>query len=150
MPGQQPPPGGQQGGGSASPIDPTLASAATVPLNAMAGTEAPGMKAEGPPFAGQFQPGQVLEQQTQILPGKCYTVLAAGAGVTEVDITLVALTPIPGMSPVLAQDSGTGANASLGGRGNCYRWTAPVGVNAKIVLKATAGQGIVAGQLYSK
>ena len=153
--GQQPAPGGQQpapsGGGSmASSIDPNLASAATVPLQAFAVNEAPGMKAEGGPFAGQFQAGQILEQQFQILPGKCYTVLAVGAGVSEVDLQLVALTPVPGMSPVLAQDSGTGTKASLGGRGNCYRWTLPVGINAKVVVKATAGSGIIASQLYSK
>jgi hypothetical protein len=134
----------------ATPIDPNLAAAATVPLQAFAASEAAGMKAEGPPFAGQFQAGQILEQPTQVLPGKCYTIVGVGAGVTELDIQLIALTPVPGMSPVLAQDNSSGANASLGGRGNCYRWTLPVGINAKIVLKATAGSGIAAGQLYSK
>jgi hypothetical protein len=127
-----------------------VASAATVPLNALAATDAAGMKAEGGPFAGQFQAGQTLEQTTQLLPGKCYTVLAVGAGISEMDISLIALTPIPGMSPVLAQDNSTGAKASLGGRGNCYRWSLPIGVNAKIILKATAGAGVAAGQLYSK
>lgn len=153
--GQQPAPGGQQpapsGGGSmATAIDPNLAGAAMVPLQAYAVNEAPGMKAEGGPFAGQFQAGQIMEQQIQLLSGKCYTVLAVGAGVSEVNLQLVALTPIPGMSPVLAQDSGTGTNASLGGRGNCYRWTLPMGINAKIVVSAVSGNGIVAGQLYVK
>jgi hypothetical protein len=147
-PGGQPQPGG--GASAATPIDPNLASAATVPLNAMAPNEAPGMKAEGPVVAGQFQPGQILEQSFQMMPSKCYTVLAVGAGVSEVDLSMVALTPVPGMSPVLAQDSGTGASASVGGRGNCYRWTAPIGINAKFVIKATAGAGVVAAQLYSK
>jgi hypothetical protein len=63
---------------------------------------------------------------------------------------LIALTPIPGASPELARDNTTGANAALGGRGNCFRWSMPVGINAKFVLKATAGSGIAAGQLYSK
>ena len=116
----------------------------------MAANDAPGMKAEGPTVAGQFQAGQILEQAFQMLPSKCYTVLAVGAGVSEVDLSMVALTPIPGMSPVLAQDSGTGTNASVGGRGNCYRWTAPIGINAKFVVKATTGSGIIAAQLYVK
>jgi hypothetical protein len=108
------------------------------------------MSAEGPPIAGQFKDGQILEQAIQLLPGKCYTVLAVGAGITEMDISLIALTPIPMGSPVLAQDSSSGASASLGGRGNCYRWSLPVGINAKYVVKATAGSGIAAAQLYVK
>ena len=78
------------------------------------------------------------------------TVLAVGAGIQEVDITMVASTPLPGMSPVLAQDSGSGSNASLGGKGQCFKWGAPFGINAKFVVKATRGAGIAAAQLYSK
>jgi hypothetical protein len=144
------PPGGQQGSASATPIDPTFATAATVPLMALANTEAPGMQREGPVVAGQFQEGQSLESTFQMLPGKCYTVLAVGAGISEMDIALIALTPLPGASPVLAQDTGQGASAVLGGRGNCYKWSLPVGINAKMVLKATRGQGVAAGQLYVK
>lgn len=134
----------------AQAVDPNFASAATVPLMAFAQQEAPGMKAEGGIFAGQFQEGQVMEQQLQMMPGKCYTVLAVGAGVSEVDLTLVALTPMPGMNPVLAQDSGTGTNASLGGKGSCFKWQWPVGINAKAVVKATRGSGIIAAQIYTK
>lgn len=148
-----PPSGGTTGGtgtGSASPIDPNLASAATIPLSAFAKQEAAGMQPDGPVVAAQFGEGQTLEQQTQLLPGKCYTVLAVGAGIQEMDITLIALTPLPGMNPVLAQDSGGGASASLGGRGNCFKWQWPVGINAKYVLKATRGGGVAAGQIYMK
>jgi hypothetical protein len=112
--------------------------------------EAPGMQREGGVVAGQFKEGQTLEQPFQMMPGKCYTVLAVGAGLQEVDITLVAVTPIPQASGVLAQDSGSGASASLGGRGNCFKWSMPFGINAKFVVKATRGQGIAAAQLYSK
>ena len=69
---------------------------------------------------------------------------------TELDISLVALTPIPMGSSVLAQDTLTGSNAALGGRGNCFRWSLPVGINAKYIVKATAGSGIAAAQLYVK
>jgi hypothetical protein len=50
---------------------------------------------------------------------------------------------------VLAQGSG-GTSAALGGRGNCFRWDLPVGINAKFVVRAARGQGVAAGQLYSK
>jgi len=108
------------------------------------------MQREGGTIAGQFKEGQILEQPVQLLPNKCYTVLAVGAGISEMDITLIATTPIPGASPVLAQDSGSGSNAALGGGGQCYKWSLPVGVNAKYVLKATRGEGVAAAQLYVK
>ena len=102
-------------------------------------------------MAGNFQEGQVLEQQVQLLPGKCYTVLSVGTGtISEMDLQLVLLTPVPGVSTVLAQDQGTGAKAVLGGRNACYKWTAPLGVTAKVVMKATKGSGVAAGQLYVK
>jgi hypothetical protein len=113
--------------------------------------EAPGMQREGSVVAANFKEGQVLEQPFQMLPGKCYTVLAVGAGPQQIDLTIVAVTPLPG-SGVLAQAQGNGPNAALGGRGNCFRWNppVPVGINAKYVIRATRGQGIAAGQLYSR
>lgn len=150
--GTTPPPAGGSGtsGSSASPMDPTLASAATIPLNAYSKTEAAGMQPEGPTVAAQFSEGQTLEQAVQLLPGKCYTVLAVGAGIQEMDISLHAVTPLPNVAGPLAQDQGGGASASLGGRGNCYKWSWPVGINAKFILRATRGSGIAAGQLYVK
>lgn len=141
---------GQPSTGSATPIDPNVASVATVPLMAYAIQEAPNMNREGGVIAGQFREGQTLEQPMQLAPNKCYTVLAVGAGPQEVDISIVAVTPIPASSPVLASDNTTGPNAALGGRGNCYRWQAPIGINAKYVVKSTRGLGIIAAQLYSK
>ena len=141
---------GQPSSGAATAIDPNFASVATVPLMAFAQQEAPGMAREGGVAAGNFKEGQILEQPIQIMPNKCYTVLAVGAGVQEVDISLVAVTPIPQASGVLAQDQGSGASSSLGGRGNCFKWSFPVGINAKYVIKATRGQGVIASQLYSK
>ncbi len=149
-PGATPAPGGQPSSGAATAIDPNFASVATVPLMAFAQQEAPGMSREGNVAAGNYKEGQILEQPFQMMPNKCYTVLAVGAGVQEVDISIVAVTPIPQASGVLAQDQGTGASASLGGKGNCYKWSFPFGINAKFVVKATRGQGVIASQLYSK
>ena len=144
--------GGAPGGstGAATPMDPTLATVATGPLFLLAQTDAQGMNKEGAVVAGNFQNGQTLESSFQLNPGKCYTVLAVGAGITEMDVSIVLATSIPGMSSVLAQDSGSGATASLGGKGNCYKWSAPLAAPAKWVMKARTGQGIAAGQLYSK
>ena len=84
-----------------------------------------------------------------MMPGKCYAVLAVGTTVQETDLSLVALTPVPGVNPSLAQDTGSGPKAVLGGSANCYHWTPPFGINAKFVVKATRGQGVIASQLYS-
>jgi hypothetical protein len=144
------PQGGTASGAPASRIDPNFAGAATVPLMAFAQQAAPGMQREGNIAAAQFQEGQVLEEPVNLQPGKCYTVLAVGAGVAEVDIALQLTTPMPGMNPALAQDSGSGQQASLGGGGNCYKWPWPMAGQAKYVIRATRGAGVIASQLYSK
>jgi len=143
-------PSGGQAGAAAQRIDPNVAGAATLPLMAFANQAAPGMQREGNVAAGNFSEGSVLEEAVNLQPGKCYTVLAVGAGPSEVDISLVATTPVPGMNPVLAQDSGTGQQASLGGNGNCYKWPWPMAGQAKYIVKATRGSGIIAAQLYVK
>lgn len=145
-----PPPAPTASGPSATPIDPNFAVVATGPLFIFAATEAAGMTKEGPLVAAQFQQGQVLETAVTLQPNKCYTVLAVGVGIQEVDITLVLTTPIPNMNPTLARDSGAGAQASLGGKGRCYTWQVPVAAGAKFVIMATKGAGIAAGQMYVK
>jgi hypothetical protein len=144
-------PGDAPSSGAAQPIDPNLASVATVPLMGYAQQEAQGMSREGNLVAGRFNEGQTLEQPFQMLPGRCYTVLAVGAGlIQQVDISIVAVTPIPQASGTLARASGNGPNAALGGRGNCFRWDIPVGINAKYVVRVAKGTGVAAGQLYVK
>jgi hypothetical protein len=111
-----------------------------------------GMQPLGDVVAAQFQAGQTLEQPFQMDPGKCYAALAVGAGISEMDIKFVAVTPLPGQPPVLVQDQTQGANASLGGRGKCFKWAplVPVGISAKVIYTAVAGSGIAAGRLYVK
>lgn len=131
-------------------VDPNFAAAATAPLMIFAQQQAPGMNREGNIAAAQFQEGQMMEEPVNLQPGRCYTVLAVGAGVGEVDISLQLTTPIPGMQTALAQDTGSGQQAALGGGGNCYKWPWPMAGQAKYVVKATRGSGIVAAQLYTK
>ena len=163
QPGQQPGgfpqipgfPGGQAGGqttsgGTAQALDPNLAALATGPLAIYAGSEAPGMNKEGGIVAGNFQAGQTLESGFTFQPGKCYTLVAQGAGVTEVDLEMQYVTPIPGLAPSIGKDSQKGAQASIGGKNNCLRPLSPIAAQAKFIVKAGAGAGVIAAQLYSK
>jgi hypothetical protein len=137
-------------GSAATPIDPNFAAVATGPLFVYAQSEAPGMTRVGTVVAAQFAQGQILETPVTLQPNKCYAVLAVGVGIQTVDIMLVLTTPIPGMNPTLARDSGGGTQASLGGKGRCFTWPAPIAGQAKFVITATSGQGIAAGQMYVK
>jgi hypothetical protein len=64
---------------------------------------------------------------------------------------MVAVTPIPGQSPQLGKDTSTGAQASLGGKGNCIKLAlSPFPIQAKYIITATRGAGLAAAQLYVK
>ena len=126
-----------------------MAAMLTPALQAIAASDAQGMSPDGQAFAGQFQAGQTLEQPINIQAGKCYTIVAVGAGVTQLDIQLVAQqAPLPAV--VLAQSNTQGANASLGGKGQCFRNPLPIGGPGKVMIKATTGAGIAAAQVFVK
>lgn len=146
------PPPPANNGPNATPIAIPMAAALQPVIAEMTKADAPRMKGDGDPFAGQFQEGQTLEHTFNILPGKCYTVVAAGAGVTTIDIALQAVNPIPNLPPLtLAQGTSDGnGKATLGGKGNCFSNPTPLSGVGKIVLKATKGSGIVAAQLFVK
>jgi hypothetical protein len=59
-------------------------------------------------------------------------------------------TPIAGMAPVLAQSTPSGSQAVIGKKPDCYKWALGWGAPAKVVLKATAGSGYAAAQVYEK
>jgi hypothetical protein len=118
----------------------------------MAAQEAPaGAKPMGSMLAGQFQPGQLLETQIQLQPGKCYTVVGTGLPpVSEVNVRFLAVSPIPGSAMVLAQDQDNGPTAVIGKKPNCYKNPAPFAMPVKLVLEVAGGQGIAAAQVYEK
>jgi hypothetical protein len=120
------------------------------PLTIFANTEAPGMTKEGPIIAGNFQEGQTVEGQFSFTPGKCYTVVAVGAGPQEVDIEMQYVTAIPGLNPSIGRDSQKGSQASIGGKGNCLKPLSPIAANAKYIVRAAKGAGVIATQLYVK
>jgi hypothetical protein len=135
---------------SATPL-PAGAALVTPLLQAMGTSEAPGMKADGAVFAGQFQEGQTLEQPFNIQAGKCYTVLGASTGgISELDVQLVAeAAPLPRV--VLAQDSTSGPSATLGGKKDgCWKNPTPLAGPGKVILKATKGSGMAAAQVFVK
>lgn len=135
----------------AQQLDPSMGAAAQPLLNQLATTDAPGAKPLGSSVVGMFQPGQQLETVVTMQPGKCYAVIAVGMiPVSEVNIQLVAATPIPGLSPVLAQDQTAGPQAVLGKAPNCYRWALPVPGSVKVITTVAAGQGVAAVQVYEK
>ena len=73
-------------GPNATPLDPNAAAAATALLTPLAQQHiVAGAKPVGSAVAGQFQTGQSLTQQVQMQPGKCYTIVAAGARAPPAD-----------------------------------------------------------------
>jgi hypothetical protein len=50
---------------------------------------------------------------------------------------------------VLAQDSTTGPNATLGGKGQCFKNPLPVGGPAKAIMRVR-GSGVAVAQIYVK
>jgi hypothetical protein len=141
-------------GPGATPMDPATLLTATVALNADAAVEAPRMSPEGVAVAGSFQEGQVLEQAIMIMPGKCYTFIAAstgGPGPQELEIQLVAQSIIPGLVPMMGEQKGAAGKVVLGKGTGCIKLALlPIGVPSKWVIKATRGSGVVVGQAYSK
>ena len=122
-------------------------------LNELAKQHAPaGAKPVGSVMVGNFQQGQTMENQLQLQPGKCYTVVAAAAPpVTEVNIKFVAVAIIPGSTGmVMAQDNETGPQGVLGEKPNCYKNPAPMAIPVRVVLEVAGGQGIAAAQVYEK
>jgi hypothetical protein len=136
----------------ATAIDPSAAAAVQPILAQLAATKAPaGAKPIGSVMAANFQQGQQLEAQVQMEPGRCYTVVGAGVPpVTELDLKLVAITPMAGMAPILAVDNTTGLQAVLGEKPNCFKWAWPIAAPVKVVVTVTGGSGLAAAQLFGK
>ena len=144
------PAGGGAGGGSAQAMDPNFAALAAGPLSLFANTEAPGMQKDGAMVAGNFQTGQTLEGTFTFQPGKCYTLVAQGVGITNLGLEIQYVTPVPGLAPSIGKSSQAGAQASIGGKTNCLRPISPFPAQAKFIVTAKAGVGMAAAQLFSK
>lgn len=137
-------------GPTAQPLDPAGAAAATQLINALAAQQAPaGAKPVGSVLAGNFQQGQSLEAQFQMNVGKCYTVVGQGLPpVTNLDIAVALVTPMPGLAPTLGADNSVAASAVVGGKPDCMKTIFPAAV--KLVLTVSQGSGVAAAQVYEK
>lgn len=134
------------------PMQPAVNQTAQSVLNELAKSHImPGAVPAGAVRVGFLGPNQRYEQVVNLEPTKCYTVVAAGLlPVAEVNIQLIPATGLPGVQPVLAADQTTGPHAVLGKAPNCFRWPLPTAGAARLVTQVTAGQGIVATQVYGK
>ena len=137
---------------AATPLDSTAGLAVQPILNELAKKDAkPGAKPLGSTMVANFQPGQTIETQIQLQPGKCYTVVAAALPpVTEVNVKFLAPALMGATGMVVAEDKDTGTQAVLGRMPNCYTNPAPIPVPMRVVLEVKAGQGLAAAQVYEK
>ena len=135
---------------NAKPLDPAAASVATQLIGPAAQAAAPaGAKPMNLGLAGEFLQGQTLEAVIQLEAGKCYTVVGAGAPpIQNLDLQMAPVTPLPGVSPIVAQDQTATPIAVVGEKPNCFKALFPGPM--KIVLTVSAGQGIAAAEAYVK
>jgi len=134
---------------------PTAASQAPAPVDQLPALiqahVVSGAQPLGAPVTGPVGGGQQLEVPVQANPGQCYTAVAAGGpGVQELEVTMEYVSPVPGTSPVLAVDKDQGPTAVMAPQPNCYKWALPMGAPVKVVVKATAGAGQAAAQVFVK
>jgi hypothetical protein len=115
----------------------------------MASKETRGMREDGAAIAVQCQAGQVYEQAIQLQPGKCYTIVGVGVGISELDVELVLHQP-PAPEFVAAKDQTSGPQAILGAGGQCFRNPLPFGGPATIRIRSTTGNGVALAQVFSR
>ena len=131
----------------ATPLLPGAAGLSAPMLKATAPSDTAGMTEDGPTFGATFQQGQIFEQPFQIQPGRCYSVVGLGMGITELDVEIV-VQQAPAPEWIAAADGSSGPHAVLGPKGQCFKNPLPVGAPAKVRLKATGGTGIAVAQIY--
>lgn len=116
-------------------------------MRAAAAQYAPGMSPDGPVAKGNLAEGGHIGFIANMDPSRCYTVVAYGAGVLDLDVNLLA----PPLYNFLAGSDGmAGPTAVIGGSGKPMCPIIPAAVPYKVDLYAKRGGGPVAAQLYSK
>jgi len=139
---------------SARSVSPTTAPALGVALTAMVGASAAGMTPLGPIEGARFKQGEVLVTNLKLSTGQCLTVIATSDTIIELDLELHLVMPqgttLSGQAMVLAKDSSTGRNATLGTGGNCFKNPIPIPMPVILVTRATQGQGTALVQVFVK
>lgn len=116
-------------------------------LRAAAAKYAPGMSPDGQVAKGNLAEGGHIDFVVNMEPSKCYTIVAFGAGVVDLDVNLLAP---PFYNLLAGQDGMAGPTAVIGAAPRPMCPMIPVAVPYKIDLHAKKGGGQVAAQLYSK
>ncbi len=116
-------------------------------LRAAAAKHAPGMTADGQVAKGNLAEGGHVVFLANLEPSRCYTLVAYGAGVADLDLNLLA----PPLYNILAgQDGMAGPTAVIGAAPRPMCPILPIAVPYKIDIHAKRGGGPVAAQVYSK
>ena len=124
-----------------------IADPAEAGLRAAAAQYAPGMSPDGQVAKGNLAEGGHVDFVVNMEPTKCYTIVAYGAGVVDLDVNLLA----PPLYNFLAgQDGMAGPTAVIGAAPKPMCPIIPMAVPYKVDLHAKKGGGAVAAQLYSK
>ncbi|MFT3767265.1 MAG: hypothetical protein QM820_17340 [Minicystis sp.] len=144
------------------PCDQAQTLSTTTAMQARAAAEAPGMKPEGAPICGVVAEGQTFVGPTITLEqGYCYTFIGQSLPpvvqmemVLQGDASALVAPLMPSMAnaaqaPLLVSTV-PGERVNMGEKQSCYRWAFPVPATAKLMLKARAGGGPVAAQIYKK
>lgn len=130
----------------ATPVDAKNDGGANIALQFFAVNNAGGMQSEGGLVLASFREGQAAEELITLVPGRCYTVLAAGVGdIQEIDLSVV----VPPSTQPLAQAPRNGKYASIGEKGKCLP-LGPLPVQGKVVVRAARGSGTIAARAFVK
>jgi hypothetical protein len=136
--------------------------ATTTAMQARAAAEAPRMKPEGLPVCGIAAEGQTVTGPIFTLEqGYCYTFLGQSLPpvsqmemVLQADASALVGPLLPSMAPMaqapLLVSTTPGERTSMGEKQSCYQWALPVPATVKLILKARAGGGPIAAQVYRK
>jgi hypothetical protein len=117
-------------------------------LDQLAARNMVNMRPDGEPFAAQFNNGQVFEHSFEIIPGRCYGVVAVSMGITELDLAIVL--GEPPVDHVMGKDELKGPQAVIGPSGKCISNPLPSPDQAKVKITAVTGTGTAIAQIYSK
>jgi hypothetical protein len=153
-PAQQPYPGAQPAPGqqppAANPLSSVSQGALDLVIQATAKVDAAGMDAEGAPITGTVTEGGHVDGLVNLSPGRCYTIIAAGAVnvLTRIDATLYA--PPLFNVPAGSDSAGINAPAVIGKGGKALCPQVPFQIAYKLEITGKKGAGDVRAQLFSK
>jgi hypothetical protein len=112
--------------------------------------EAPGMHPAEEIHAATLAEGQRAMLPVSLGPGECATFIAQGGlGVIELDLFLVPADRSGG-TRILAEDTGAGPIAVIGGHGRCYQNPGSTALAAELHATVRRGAGVVLVRGYRK